>query len=296
MHRRLLALTAALLTAGCAGHRPAAPTAAAPAARPAANAPAAVPAAVAPPPAPARDASSLRYAAGTSRYRIEQTTHVVQEVMGQTSTVDLTSRQLVSVVATEAAGNLALALTVDSIDISGPAGVDPSALAAARGRTFQLVLAPSGLVVSVAAADTTNRVVQQFTSGLRDFFPRIPASASAGETWTDTVSTSTSGEVAVTTRAVRQHRVVGWEDKDGVRALHITSTSNYSVSGSGEAQGQPIEMTGNGQSLRDAFISAAGVYLGMAERDSAFINANVTSMGLTVPIRQSRRSTVTRLP
>ena len=280
MDRRLLALAATLLTVACAGHRPPAPAPAAAAA-----------------PAPARDPASLRYVAGTARYRVEQTSRVTQEVMGQVHAADLSSRQLISVVATPAAENLAVAVTVDSIDVTGPAEADLSGVAAARGQTFRLVLAPSGLVVSVSATDTTNLLLRQVAIGLHEFFPRIPTSpVAAGQSWSDTVTTTNSGDVSVTMHAVRQNRVVGWEDRDGVRALHIASASTYTVSGSGEAQGQAVEMTGNGQSTRDAFISAAGVFLGSIESDSALINANVTSVGLTVPIRQTRRSTVTRLP
>lgn len=291
MDRRQFALAAASLTVACAGHRPPAP-AAAPAAR--AAAPTAAPAAV---PAPTRDPASLRYVAGTSRYRVEQTTHVTQEVMGQVNSADLTSRQLVSVVATPAADNLAFAVTVDSINVTGPAGADLSGVASARGQTFRLVVAPSGLVVSVSSPDTTNVLLRQVAAGLREFLPRIPAaSVAAGQSWSDTVTTTNSGDVSVTMHAVRQNRVVGWEDRDGVRALHIASASTYSVTGSGEAQGQAVEMTGNGQSTRDAFISATGLFLGSVENDSALINANVTSVGLTIPIRQTRRSTVTRLP
>lgn len=280
MDRRLLALTAAVLTVGCAGQRPAAPVAT-----------------PAPAPAPARDPSTLRYVAGSARYRVEQQSHVVQEVMGQVNSADLSSHQLLSAVASDSSGNLALAVTVDSLDVTAPAQADLSALTAARGQTFRLLLAPTGQVLSVSAPDTTNPVLRQFTSGFRDFFPRIPSGPiTAGQTWTDTVTTSNTGDVSVTTVAVRQHRVVGWGDREGARALHIASTSTYSVSGSGEAQGQPVEMSGNGQSLRDSFISAAGVFLASIESDSALVNANVTSVGITVPIRQTRRSTVTRVP
>lgn len=293
MDRRLLALAAATLTVACAGHRAPAPARAAAPAQPAA-ATAAAPAAA---PAPARDPATLRYVTGTSRYRVEQATHITQEVMGQVNTADVASRQVISVVATAAADNLAFAVTVDSIDVTGPQGADLSSIAAARGQTFRVVLAPSGLVVSVTAPDSTNLLLRQVAVGLREFFPRIPAAPmAAGQAWTDTVTTTNTGDVSVTMRAVRQNHVIGWEDRDGVRALHLASASAYTVTGSGEAQGQSVEMTGNGQSTRDAFISAAGLFLGSIESDSALISANVTSVGITVPIRQSRRSTVTRLP
>jgi hypothetical protein len=216
-------------------------------------------------------------------------------MMGQSMVVDISSRQLISAVVTEAAGNLAVAVTVDSLEVTGPPGADAS-LAAMRGQTFRLVMAPSGLVVSVTAQDSSNVLLRQASNGLRDFFPRLPGVLAAGQTWTDTVLTTNAGEVSVTMRAVRQHNVVDWEDRDGVRALHITSTSAYSVSGSGETQGQAVEVSGNGRSTRDAFVSAAGVYLGSVESDSASITATVTAMGMTVPIQQSRRTTVSRLP
>lgn len=283
MDRRPLALAAALLTTSCAGHRPATPAQGGPVAAAAAAAPV------------SRDPSSLRYVVGSARYRIEQSSHVVQDVMGQSMVVDISSRQLISAVVTEAAGNLAVAVTVDSLEVTGPPGADAS-LAAMRGQTFRLVMAPSGSVVSVTAQDSSNVLLRQASNGLRDFFPRLPGVLTAGQTWTDTVLTTNAGEVSVTMRAVRQHNVVDWEDRDGVRALHITSTSAYSVSGSAETQGQAVEVSGNGRSTRDAFVSAAGVYLGSIESDSASITATVTAMGMTVPIQQSRRTTVSRLP
>lgn len=288
MDRRLFAFAAAFAATACAGQRPGAP------ATPVPTRSAQVPAQA--PPAAAAAPATVRYAAGVSRYRVEQSTHIAQEIMGQVNEADLTARQLLSTITSEADGNLALAVTVDSLEVTGPAGAD-AGLAAARGQTFRLVLSPSGLVVSLAAPDSASPVMQQFGAGLRELFPRLPAGPiAAGQSWTDTVTSSRAGDASVSTRSVRQHRVVGWEDRDGARALHIETTSAYSVSGSTEAQGQSVELSGGGQSIRDAFVSAAGVFLGSVERDSALVNANVTAMGLNVPIRQSRRATVTRLP
>jgi hypothetical protein len=281
MTRRPLALTAVLVTAACAGRTPA------PAAPRTAVAPAA--------PAAPRDPATLAYVVGNARYRLEQTTRVVQEVMGQVNTTDLSSRQVLSAVITQGTGNLALALTFDSIEVSDPTG-STAGITAARGQTFRLVLAPAGLVVSTTAPDAANPVFRQISSGLSDLLPHLPSSpVSAGQTWSDTV-TRAAGDAAISTRLVRQHHVVGWEDRDGARALHITTTSAYTVTGTTEAQGQHIELSGNGVSTRDAFVSAAGLFLGSVESDSALVNANVTSVGLVVPVRQARRTTITRIP
>jgi hypothetical protein len=281
MTSRPLALTAVLVTAACAGRTPA---------------PAAPRTAVAPAvPATAPVAATLAYVTGSARYRVEQTVHVTQEMMGQVTNIDLTSRQLFSVVGTMVAPNISFAVTLDSLEMTGPAGVDLSSIAAARGQTFRLVMAPSGLTVSTTAPDSTNPIMRQLSSGLSDLMPRLPTPPiAAGQTWSDTVTRS-AGDMGTSTR-FRQHQVVGWEDRDGARALHLTTTTNYTVSGSTEAQGQAVEFRGSGVSTRDSFISAAGVYLGGAERDSSLVNANVTAMGLVIPVHQTRRSTTTRLP
>jgi hypothetical protein len=216
--------------------------------------------------------------------------------MGQVNEVDVSVRQLLTATATEVADNLVVSLTVDSIDVTGPPGAD-GGITAARGRTFRLVLAPNGLALSVAAPDSTDPLLQQIAAGLREFFPKLPSGpVLAGQTWTDTLTSTRTSGGSVTTRSVRQHRVVGWGDRDGTRALHVETTSSYTVSGSTEAQGQSVDLSGGGQSVRDSFVSAAGVFLGAVERDSALVNANVAAMGLTIPVRQSRRGTVTRVP
>lgn len=281
MNRRPLALVAVLVTAACAGRTPA----------PATPRTAAAPAT----PAAPRDPATLAYGVGTTRYRVEQSTHVVQEVMGQVNTTDLSSRQVLSAVVTQGSGNLAMALTVDSIEMSDPTGVAGAGIAAVRGQTFRLVFAPSGLVLSTSSPDSTNPIFQQVSSGLSDLLPRLPSSpVAAGQTWSDTLTRAAS--TGVSTRFVRQHRVVGWEDRDGTRALHIATTSNYTVTGTTEAQGQHIELNGNGVSTRDAFISAAGLFLGSVENDSALVNATVPAVGLTIPVRQSRHSAIARIP
>ena len=125
----------------------------------------------------------------------------------------------------------------------------------------------------------------------------VKSTAAADTTWTDTVTTTQPIEMfTLTTRAVREHRVAGWEQRDGVRALHITTTSNYTVTGSGDAQGQPLELDGSGRSTSDRFISAAGVYLGAAESDSSNMNVNVVAMGMSIPVLRTQRATIARLP
>jgi hypothetical protein len=83
---------------------------------------------------------------------------------------------------------------------------------------------------------------------------------------------------------------------EGVRALKITTTSTYTISGGGHQNGQEMTVAGSGTASADQFISAAGVYLGATAADSSNMVVNIVSMGMDVPVRQTRRTAVSRLP
>jgi len=276
-----LLLFAALGT-GCAGR----------ASPPAAPAPAPTPAAPAEP-------TTLRYTPGTGHYRLESRTHVVQEMMGSSNASDITTAALLTAAVAQTEGNLGVAITIDSLGITAPMGAaDPAELAAAKGKVIRLVVSPSGQPVSLTPPEGVGAVVLQTAQGLREFLPQLPpGSTVAGTTWTDTSTTTTPNMgLAVTVKIARDHRIAGWEDRDGIHALHIATTATYTVSGSGDVQGQAVELSGGGQATSDAYVSAAGVYLGGTASDSAVVNASVTSAGMVIPIRRTTHSTFTRLP
>lgn len=289
--RRHASVAIAVVAAACAGHS----SAPAPTAAPAGAAPSRMAA------APAGDPTSINYAAGTNRYRIDTEQHTAQEMMGNTTNIDITTMQVVSLNLAAAGDSFALRATLDSMSVtSSMPGADQAAADAARalvGKSVTGSMSRNGRVANVTTADT-GVAVQQLVNGIREFFFVIPSlQLTPGREWTDTVSNAQNmGPMNMTTRSVRNHRVVGWEDRNGTRALHITTSSAYSVTGSGEAQGQPLEISGTGHVTMDRFISAAGVYLGATEADSADMNVNVVSMGMSIPVRRSQRATVTKLP
>jgi hypothetical protein len=249
----------------------------------------------------ARQAVPLRYTAGTGHYRFESQSHVVQEMMGQTNAVDLTTGALMTVAVAESAGTLGVAITIDSLGITMPEGMpgpDSAELASARGATVRLLSSPRGETISVTPPESASATVQRVAAGFREFLPMLPEGVpDSGTTWVDSGSTTVPSQgLALTIRTTRQHRVLGWETHDGARALHLAMVASYTVSGSGEAQGQQLDLTGSGQRTADAFISEAGVYLGGTLTDSSLVNANVVTAGIVVPVRSQTRSTFTRLP
>jgi hypothetical protein len=283
--RRALAFAVALPLAGCAGRT---------------GGPAPVPAPAAPP-AVAADPRALQYAADNGRYRIQNQTHIVQDIMGQsqerTTTLILT---LTAALTRETAG-LSGVFTIDSVALDSATASTPQAgdIQQVRGRSYRAVYSPSGRPVSLTAPDTSSPVVVQMGEMFREFLPALPPSTiTAGMTWTDTTSLTTSPApgLVVRSQSVRQHRVVGWEDHGGVRALHIATAGTYTLSGEGEQQGQQLQLSGAGSNSVDRFVSAAGIFLGQTLADSGNITVNVLSAGMEIPIRQTRRATVTRLP
>lgn len=291
--RRSIASIALIGLAACS--RAPDPSAPAPAAAPATARPAATATA-------AGDPASLRYAAGSSRYRIETQQHVVQEVMGNTQVIDGNTMQVLSVTLAPQGAELGLTVVVDSMtvttDVPGAAGTADASARAMMGKRFTGTMAANGRVTALTSPDSAQREVAQAMQGIRQFMPELPgAPLSAGREWTDTLSTSQALDaLTMTTRSVRTHRIAGWETRDGVRALRVTTRSAYTVSGSGDAQGQPLELAGSGASTTERFVSAAGIYLGAVENDSAQINVNVVSMGMSIPVTRTQRATVTRLP
>ena len=278
--KRLSLAVVAVLASGCAGR----------------SAPPATPA---PAPAAPAEPATLRYTLGTGHYRLDSQTHVVQEMMGTSNATDISTAALLTTDVAQAESNLGIAITIDSLGVTAPMGAaDPAELAAAKGKVVRLVVSPSGAPVSLTPPEGVGVVVLQMAQGLREFLPLLPpGSTAAGTMWTDTTTTTTPNMgISVTVKMTRQHRITGWEDRAGTHALHLATTATYTVSGNGDVQGQSIELSGGGAATSDAYVSAAGVYLGGAASDSALVNANVVSAGMVVPVRRITRSTFTRLP
>lgn len=290
MLRRFATMTSLLAVAACARGSGPAPTA-----------PAGTAAATPRPAAAAPAEPTVQYMAGSHRYRIETQQHTEQEVMGNTNAFDATVLQLVSVTLVPQGGALGLTVVMDSTSLSTNAPGGDAAASAVRsliGKRFIGTITPLGRVTALTSPDSSVREVQQALNGVRTFLPELPAGPiAAGREWVDTTSTTQAQEMFnMTTRAVRTHRIAGWESRDGARALHITTHSTYTVSGTGDAQGQPLELAGSGRAASDHFISAAGAYLGGTEADTTELNVNVVSAGMSIPVRRNQRATITRLP
>jgi hypothetical protein len=277
--RASLVLLAATALGGCSGHAATPAGAPAPAVR------------------PAGDPTTVRYTPTTGHYRYEQSLNSHQEAMGQVQEIAATTSMLISAAVTPGdSGRLNAAFTVDSVTAISN-GATSSALDVLRGKIFRSVFSAMGRPLGFTSPDTSLASVQSGEM-FREFLPTLPSGLAVGTTWTDTATsppTSIQG-MTVRTQSVRTHRVVGWETREGARTLHIATTGQYTISGEGEQGGAQLQLAGTGQATSDRYISAAGVYLGAITGDSTNVTVTVLSMGLEVPVRQVRHTTMTRLP
>jgi hypothetical protein len=297
MRLRFLSATAAICAATACGPR--AGTVATPAGG-----------AVTPSPAPTAPATSattprstdvVRLGPSALRYVVHQQFHVEQQFQGQTSTIDRGIRLFVAATISGPADSAGypVTFTVDSIIPDSGSVIPPTLnLVAARGLRYLGHLTSAGEFRQTATSDATlAQTFTQIVGAFRNFYPRIPPGGlTLGAEWTDTSSTSDRAAIDVTVKAIAHSRATTWEQRDGARCLRLEVSSAYSVSGSGDQGGQPLEVTGTGTRSGVQFLAVDGRYLGGEAHDSSSINVGLPMQGMTVPVRQITHSTIAVLP
>jgi hypothetical protein len=232
---------------------------------------------------------------------VHQSFHVEQQFQGQTQTIDRGIKLFISttIVGPADSAGYPVTVTVDSIVPDSGSIIPPTVnLGAARGLRYSGHLKPTGEFRQTATSDSM--MAQSFTQivgSFRTFFPRLPpAGLTLGAEWTDTSTTSDRAGIDVTVKAIAHSRAVTWEQRNGSRCLRVEVTSAYSVAGSGDQGGQPLEVTGTGTRTGVQFVAVDGRYLGGEAHDSSSITVGLPMQGMTVPVRQITHSTVTVLP
>jgi hypothetical protein len=259
-----------------------------------------------PPPASAphvRVADAVRYGPSATRYLFYRRSHFEQRMAeAQPQSQDLGARVYVAATISgpaDSAGYPTI-FTVDSI-VADSGTAAPVAMNVARGRglVYSGRLTPRGDFVHSVASDTTiAQSLVQFLGNFREFFPRLPAGGlTLGVAWTDTVdATQRAGGAEVSRRFVNHATVPAWEPHAGVKSLRIEGTFTYRLTGSGQNAGQPFELAGSGEGNTVHFIAADGRYVGGESRDSANLTIRLPVQGVTIPVIQVTRTTVTMLP
>jgi hypothetical protein len=256
-----------------------------------------------PSPPPTTPPSDLiRYGPSAMRYVVHRQLHVQQGVGESVQTQDLGTRTFLTVAISGPADATGYPATfsVDSIVAdSGTAAPLTESFNRVRKLVFSGRVTPRGEFVNPVASDSTvAQSVVQLLGGFRDFLPRIPSGGlELGATWSDTLErTQKGGGLDVTLRTVTQGRAAAWEERAGTRSLRVEGTVSYDVAGKGQRGGQSMEVAGRGVASGFGFIAVDGRFLGAESRDSANLTYHLLIQGVTLPVIQITRTTVTVLP
>lgn len=235
------------------------------------------------------------------RYLAHQLIHIEQEFQGMRQPLDfgLGIYFRVTILGPADSTGYVTSVTIDSIlpdsGTTAPMGIN---LAAARGLSFTGRLTPAGEFSDAVPSDSAAaQALAPVVGSFRNFFPRLPgAGLSLGTTWTDTTTTSDRAAGNVTVTTISTSNAAAWEDRNGVRCLRLEVTSNFTIQGAGEQNGQPFEVAGNGVRSGVDYIAVDGRYMGGEARDSTAMTITLPVQSMTIPRTQVSRSTVTVLP
>ncbi len=251
---------------------------------------------------PPKASDLVRYGPNALRYVVRRQLHIQQGLAQQTHTQDLGTRTFLTVAMSGPPDNIGYptTFTVDSIvaDSGTPTQIKDN-LDRAKRLVFSGRVASGGEFVNGVPSD--NAAAQsliQLLGGFRDFLPRIPrAGLELGTTWSDTLDRSQKGGGRdVTFHTVVQGRATAWEDYAGTRSLRLAGTVSYTVAGTAQTAGQPVQIAGQGTGTGVSFIAADGRFMGAESRDSANLTYRFLNEGVTLPVVQVTRTTVAVLP
>lgn len=225
----------------------------------------------------------------TLKYRIAQTTEqtVDATAAGQgEQKVRIGYVAFLTVVVDDSAGGKAVRATVDSI--AADSAADPNFVApilAAKGASGTGFVDAAGKLNGFQSADTAQAMQMGTLRGLvGSLFPKVKATAKAGESWTDTTETTDSVRPGPSTRrAVTNYKA----SAGAAKALKYDLTSSYSVAGSA-ANGVVYE--GNGKNVGSFQRTYEGYLVDGTFNDNS--DLSLTHPSLTEPMPVANVSTV----
>ena len=199
-----------------------------------------------------------------------------------------------------AAGTYSYVVVTDGqIQRTDSAGTPPRALPATTQRItlgifstgdVQLVDPPapaSGAPCDAAAALATRA---------RELIPRLPATLTAGATWTDSSTVDgCSGTIPTTTRTESRYTVVGDTTIGGITALQIHRADTLSAKGDGTQGQHRIALSATGTASTEIFVDpATGHFVGIDETQQTTVD--ITTSGRTQRFLQNVHERATLAP
>jgi len=237
------------------------------------------------------------------RYEEKQEAREVGEVMGQAREAITVATSALSFRAKGRKGrDHLLGVTIDDMTLSiTNAGGDLSPdLTSVRGKSFDMVLSPTGTEVDVSGAEAiTYEMVngtRSVAAGFKLFFPDLPdRPIKVGDSWpSSAVVEDKAGATDIHIEFQSVNTLEGFEAVDGMECARISSKLAGTVSGTGSQGGADLVFGGTikGADIWD-FAIKEGLYVKSTSDSVTEMTISVTGpMTFTIPATQTRKGGV----
>ncbi|HVZ76866.1 MAG TPA: hypothetical protein VG818_02660 [Gemmatimonadaceae bacterium] len=243
--------------------------------------------------APSAEAQQFEYTPGTAHYRVTSNIKASQAMMGQTSDIEQTGSQTITMaIARRAKDTLALDITLDSVTSGGTMG-PAQGIEKMNGLKVQAFVSPNGAFYSYRVPSDTSQMAASLAEQIAHMLPRVPTAISKGATWADTVSgkVSQSG-IEMTRQIISTYMVEGDTTIGGVKAWNVSRKSSATTSGVGAAQGQPMTLQGTSTGSGHVYLSASGSMLGSDGIEDVQTKITLTAQGMEVNVTTHAATTI----
>jgi len=222
---------------------------------------------------PAADAVKMAYKySGNKSYKYLNVNKIVQSIDagGQTMDINVNAVLGCTVKATGTKeNNLVLEVKIDTVlqVMDTPQGGGGGEITEAKGKSFSMVLSPSGNEIDLTGAKAITFSVEgsgqsDASQSFSDFFPDLPEVAvSPGYKWSDKdtlKSGSTAGSNIMVVNSANTFE--GFEDVNGIKCAKISSLLEGTRTTTSQSQGMDIFMTGPFSGTATLFFSVENGY------------------------------------
>lgn len=237
------------------------------------------------------------------RYQEKQEAREVGEVMGQTRESLIVAANSLSFVAKEAQGkDHLLEVTIDdmTMSVSSASGDLSPDLTSVRGKSFNMILSPSGTPVDVSGAEAITYEMANNTrsvaSGFKLFFPHLPdRPVKIGDSWpSSAVVEEKYGATTVLIELQVINQLEGIENVEGMDCVRVRSEATGTISGTGRQEGADLVFGGTikGSDVWH-FAVKKGLYVDSTSENVTEMTISVTGPAtFTIPTTQTRKGQV----
>ena len=242
---------------------------------------------------PASDAASSRYRFEINTLSVTDLTELGQGEMESSAELE----GVLSVDIDEASNTATVVLdTMDGVAEGQGQQVTPAMLAAAIGTSWSGTVDEKGRLQEMATESTSPLASQLEGNLLRGLFPYIPAGASSGDTWADTLEFSDSNDQGTQeTVTIMSYTAKGDTTVNGMQAMIVTSVIEATTTIFQEAQGGlDIEGASTGTGIH--FVGSDGRYLGGTRSAVTELEVSGPAIPAVIPVTAETELVVELLP